>query len=194
MRRFIRGPRVAAAVFAVSTLAFFATTVGVSAAATPAVHPAVTPSTASLVSHLGGAVVVHRPTAAKPAQKPKSTPAHHNSKPDKDKRAPARSHQVGKITITSSCGDDADDCPAFVTSCSDRERATDSEDHQGGGDHSQPCAPEEQPQPEEASTTTTTPQNQLPFTGMNVLGVAGLGLLLSGGGLVLRRRLAQKQL
>jgi LPXTG-motif cell wall-anchored protein len=71
------------------------------------------------------------------------------------------------------CSEPGDDC-APARTCSEP------------GDDCQSTSPEE--------TTSEETQGQLPFTGANVLGIGGLGLLLSGGGLLLARRFRRDQM
>lgn len=77
----------------------------------------------------------------------------------------------GCVPATCAAGDDCQAAP--TRTCSEQ------------GDDCQP-ATAEQP-------TSQETEGQLPFTGGNILGIGGLGLLLSGGGLLLARRLRRDQ-
>jgi LPXTG-motif cell wall-anchored protein len=209
MRRIWRAPRLVLLASTVGVLAFFGMTVASASAATPKVHA---PATTSLVKK------VVKPAAHKPASKPAapatsrhlnaakpktSAKPHRHDPPDKNRHKTCEHGRDDCTTVrcehgkddcapVPTCSEPGDDCTPATTTCS--EQGDDCAPATTCSESGDDCAP---------SSTTTTPtqptsaetsqQGALPFTGANVIWVAALGLFLSGGGLLLSRRLRRTE-
>ena len=195
-----RNPLVALAVVTVGTLALFVGTAAGSAANHHAAHP-LTKAAKRVASK---PATLRKQVAPKASSRPPAamTKAHRGDKPDKHHNKKTCEHGRDDC-VRHHCEHGRDDCTPRKCEHG-RDDCTTRTCEQGRGDcehvtcseHGDDCAPKstcpesgddcQAPAPEQ--TTSEETQGQLPFTGGNVLGIGGLGLLLSGGGLLLIRR------
>ncbi len=204
MRRIWRAPRLVVLASTVAVVAFFGMTVASASAAKPKVHaPAATLSVKPAVKPAAkpAPAATRHPNAAKP--KRLSAKPHRHDPPDSNRHKVCEHGRDDCTTVrcehgkddcapVTTCSEPGDDCAPATTTCSEPgdDCSTTTCSEQGDDCAPSTTAPSETTQP---ASTETSQQGALPFTGANVIWVAALGLFLSGGGLLLSRRLRRNE-
>ena len=202
-----RRPLVALAAVTVGTLALSVATAGANSVAPPRAKPVLTKVAKRSASKAAasGKLTVRKASTHPSLAMPKS---HHPDKPDRHSKKTCehgrddctRVHcEHGRDDCTRRhCEHGRDDCVPVTTCSESGDDCAPTKTCSEAGDDCQTKPTCSEPG-DDCHTTKTEPtpseetQGQLPFTGLNVLGIGGLGLLLSGGGLLLARRLRRGQ-